>query len=415
MNSGVNALGQGNRANATIGRALQLVDPQRRRRPARARSTGPRSATPASTRSASPRTRPARRGSRCRSSAGFPPGTSAVTLFAGEGVRGVVDQLSRDARVAGPVVRRRACGRVAHPKLAIALRRDAGGVARARPGVPRGGLDARPGSRAELDELLQLARRRAASGAPAASPRGCPTAFAGATLPKFRAGGLLIVHAGGGAGLFSADHRRLGQRRGRQRAGHEGGRAHDDDADPCSTRPASGRRPTATLADRGRRRSTALTVGLLDITKPRGDVFLDRLEALLRRAGPAGRALRQADVHQAGARRPAPRDRHQVRRGDRGARRLRLAARRAVCTTSSISRAGACPGVFVASTEFVDAAEAQAGRSASEPRARVRAPPDPGPHRRRDAAPWPTPRWTTSWPPSPSRVSRPSSPGAGRR
>ncbi len=24
------------------------------------------------------------------------------------------------------------------------------------------------------------------------------------TLPKFRAGGLLIVHAGGGAGLFSA-------------------------------------------------------------------------------------------------------------------------------------------------------------------------------------------------------------------
>ena len=31
-----------------------------------------------------------------------------------------------------------------------------------------------------------------------------------------------------------------------------------------------------------------------------------------------------------------------------------------MCTTSSISRPEACPGVFVASAEFVDAAEAQA-------------------------------------------------------
>jgi hypothetical protein len=29
-------------------------------------------------------------------------------------------------------------------------------------------------------------------------------AFADSTLPKFRDGGLLLVHAGGGAGLFSA-------------------------------------------------------------------------------------------------------------------------------------------------------------------------------------------------------------------
>ena len=33
--------------------------------------------------------------------AGSSPGVDAVTLFAGEGVRGVVDQLSRDAGVAG--------------------------------------------------------------------------------------------------------------------------------------------------------------------------------------------------------------------------------------------------------------------------------------------------------------------------
>ena len=44
--------------------------------------------------------------------------------------------------------------------------------------------------------------------------------FADATLPKFRPGGLLLVHAGGGAGLFSAIIARLGQRRHRQPAGH---------------------------------------------------------------------------------------------------------------------------------------------------------------------------------------------------
>tara|TARA_B100000700_G_scaffold194896_2_gene214597 strand:+ start:33 stop:344 length:312 start_codon:yes stop_codon:yes gene_type:complete len=33
---------------------------------------------------------------------------------------------------------------------------------------------------------------------------GLPEDFAGLTLPKFRPGGLLVVHAGGPAGLFSA-------------------------------------------------------------------------------------------------------------------------------------------------------------------------------------------------------------------
>ncbi|MDQ1534253.1 MAG: hypothetical protein QOF28_2014, partial [Actinomycetota bacterium] len=33
---------------------------------------------------------------------------------------------------------------------------------------------------------------------------GLPAGFAGTTIPKFRDGGLLIVHAGGTAGLFSA-------------------------------------------------------------------------------------------------------------------------------------------------------------------------------------------------------------------
>ena len=33
---------------------------------------------------------------------------------------------------------------------------------------------------------------------------GLPSDFAGMSLPKFRPGGLLVVHAGGPAGLFSA-------------------------------------------------------------------------------------------------------------------------------------------------------------------------------------------------------------------
>ena len=60
------------------------------------------------------------------------------------------------------------------------------------------------------------------------------------------------------------------------------------------------------------------------------------------------------------------------------------------------------PGVFVASAEFVEAAD----RPVDVARVpgdgpRVHAAPDPGPHRRRDASPTPTPPSTRSSPPSP--------------
>ena len=58
MNGGANCFGSGNRANATIGRAI---------------STWPRSATPASTRTASPRTRRSAPGSRSTSPAAATP------------------------------------------------------------------------------------------------------------------------------------------------------------------------------------------------------------------------------------------------------------------------------------------------------------------------------------------------------
>ena len=94
MNSGVNALGQGNRANSTIGRALQLT----------IRNVG--GGKPGGVDRATLGT-PGKVGfcfaeneeDSCWEplsvERGIAPGTSAVTLFAGAGVRGVVDQTSR--------------------------------------------------------------------------------------------------------------------------------------------------------------------------------------------------------------------------------------------------------------------------------------------------------------------------------
>jgi hypothetical protein len=50
--------------------------------------------------------------------------------------------------------------------------------------------------------------------------------------------------------------------------------------DPTNERAAAQRAPAARPAS-----LDGLTVGLLDISKPRGDVFLDRLEVLLRERG----------------------------------------------------------------------------------------------------------------------------------
>ena len=55
----------------------------------------------------------------------------------------------------------------------------------------------------ELLARLQLPGEEIVQGAGGIA-EGVPVSLAGATLPKFRPGGILIVHAGGGAGLFSA-------------------------------------------------------------------------------------------------------------------------------------------------------------------------------------------------------------------
>ncbi|MGI8794483.1 MAG: thioredoxin family protein, partial [Acidimicrobiales bacterium] len=200
MNSGLNALGQGNRANATIGRALQLVvrnvgggRPGEVDR-ATLGNPGKYSFCFAEREHDSPF-------EPLSVARGHAPGTSTVTLFAGEGVRGVVDQLSRTPE---SLVRTYAesLASVAHPKLVIGF--DAMLVV--SPEHARvfrdGGWD-RSRLMSELGELLMLDGDHLVRGARGIA-EGLPEKFGGARLPKFRDGGLLVVHAGGTAGLFSA-------------------------------------------------------------------------------------------------------------------------------------------------------------------------------------------------------------------
>lgn len=200
MNSGINALGQGNRANATIGRALQLVIRNvgggRPSEVDRATQGNPGKYTFcfAEDEEGSPF-------EPLSVARGAAAGASTVTLFAGAGVQPVVDQLSRTPESLAATYA--ACLRtVAHPKLPIAF--DALLVV-----SPEHGRVFRDAgwSRAELvEELtarLQLRGEDLIRGAGGIT-EGVPESFAGATLPKFRDGGLLICHAGGDAGLFSA-------------------------------------------------------------------------------------------------------------------------------------------------------------------------------------------------------------------
>jgi hypothetical protein len=200
MNAAGNCLGQGNRANSTIGRALQLV--------IRNVGGGRPGAVDRATLG-----QPGKVGfcfaEREHDSPwqplaverGVPAGRSAVTLFAGGGVQGVADQLSRTP---GSLARSFALAlrAVGHPKAVIAF--DA--LLVVSPEHARVFRDAgwsRAHLHDELTALLQLPGAELVRGAHGIA-EGVPERLAGATLPKFRPGGLLVVHAGGTAGLFSA-------------------------------------------------------------------------------------------------------------------------------------------------------------------------------------------------------------------
>jgi hypothetical protein len=200
MNSGINALGQGNRANSTIGRALQLlvrnvgggrpgeVDRATHGNPGKVSFCFAENDTesPIGT---------------LAESRGAPPGADALTVFAGEGPRCVVDQLSRDpASLASSLAANLRA--MHHHKLVLAF--DAVlvlGPEHARV-FADGGWD-RNRIVDELHERLQIPGAELVRGAGGIA-EGVPEFLADQTVPKFRPDGLLLAFAGGGAGLFSA-------------------------------------------------------------------------------------------------------------------------------------------------------------------------------------------------------------------
>jgi hypothetical protein len=200
LGSGRNVFGQGNRANLAIGRALQLVVRNvGGGRPGEVdRATfgnpGKLAFCFAEDEEGSP-------WEPLSVSLGAPPGASTVTLFAGEGPRSIVDQLSRDpeslARSFAGCLRT-----LHHPKLALAF--DcvlAVGPEHAR--VFREAGWSRAQLLARLHALLAIPGAELVRGAGGIA-EGLPEVVREKTIPKFRPGGLLLVHCGGEAGLFSA-------------------------------------------------------------------------------------------------------------------------------------------------------------------------------------------------------------------
>jgi hypothetical protein len=199
MNDGVNVLGQGNRANSTIGRGLQLVI----RNIGGGKPGGVDRATqgnPGKVSFCFPENEERSPWEPLHVERGFAPTSSTVTLFPGEGPRGIVDQLSRDPESLARSFA--ACLRtVQHPKLPVVF--DAILVV----GPEHGRVFAEAGwtktqLRERLHELTLLEGADVVRGAGGIA-EGVPEWARDTQLPKFRPDGILIVHAGGGAGLFS--------------------------------------------------------------------------------------------------------------------------------------------------------------------------------------------------------------------
>jgi len=200
MNAKGNALGQGNRANATIGRALQLVirnigggKPQQVDRSALG-NPGKYTFCFAED----------ELGSCWESLAvekGFAAEDSTVTLFAADGVQGIVDQKSKDpdslCRSFAAVLRV-----VAHPKFVMSSDVFLV-VSPEHERVYREAGWSKQDLKDRLAELLMIPGSELVAGA-AGITEGLPQSFAEKVLPKFREGGLSIVRAGGSAGMFSA-------------------------------------------------------------------------------------------------------------------------------------------------------------------------------------------------------------------
>ena len=200
MNSGGNVLGQGNRANLTIGRALQLIT----RNVGGGRPGGVDRAAHGNPGKVGFCFAEDERGSPWTSLAearGMPAGQDAVTVFAGDGPRVIVDQKARHPEALAETIA--ACAQtVSHPKLVLGF--DAilvVGPEHARV-FAEAGWD-RTRVVAEINQRTERPGSELIEGAARIS-EGLPASLEAGTYPKFRHGGLLLVHAGGRAGLFSA-------------------------------------------------------------------------------------------------------------------------------------------------------------------------------------------------------------------
>jgi len=199
MNAKGNALGQGFRANNTIGRALQLVIRNvgggRPQEVDRATLGNPGKLTYCIAED--------EEGSCWESLAterGVPEGKSAVTVFAGYGLQGIVDQKSRTPESLAQTFAESIRG-VQHPKLYP----GADVLLVVCPEHERTFRAAGWSKQKLMQEIYARSARLVDEVRPGVGgiAEGT-TAFADGTIaPKIRDGGLMIVRAGGGAGMFS--------------------------------------------------------------------------------------------------------------------------------------------------------------------------------------------------------------------
>lgn len=200
MNSGINVFGQGNRANATIGRALQLVV----RNVGGGRPGEIDRATFGSPSKLGMCFAEDEEGSAWEPlgvERGFAAHTDTVTVFCGEAPHIVVDQASRSPESLTKLIAealRTSIGPRAFGGYEAMLAVSPEHMARfAAAGWTKARL------RAELDRWLTVDADTVLRGADGID-EGVPPTLAGSTVAKFPDGGLHVIHAGGPAGLWSA-------------------------------------------------------------------------------------------------------------------------------------------------------------------------------------------------------------------
>jgi hypothetical protein len=199
MNAKGNALGQGNRANATIGRALQLVIRNigggRPQEVDRATLGNPGKYTYCFAEDEEDSSWEPLSVER-----GIARGKSAVTVFAGYGLQGIVDQKSRD-----PESLARSFAESLKVLQNVKLAPGADAMIVVCPEHERTFRAAGWSKQRVCDELHRLTRIPAEEIVPGAKgiAEGNAAAKPGTMVNKFRPGGIMLVRAGGSAGMFS--------------------------------------------------------------------------------------------------------------------------------------------------------------------------------------------------------------------